>query len=188
MPARRRLKLPRPQATASSRSSINIETLNKWLLWRRQSPSNYMTKHNLGEHLTWLLTSNPSKPPSAGPAIENLHLNTGLNERFETPPQPSVPSGSVDEELSFGNGERSSAVENHPPPSRPIITSDDEDMARLQSAPRSSKKSRLMVSQMNLGPIIKTPKASQTRVPDPSPRVGPVQGNLICLNPPGRPG
>lgn len=144
-----------------------------------------MTKHNLGEHLTWLLTSNHSKPPSA---TENLHLNTGLNERFEAPPQlsqPSVPSGSGSEELSFGNGERSSAVEHHPPPSRPIITSDDEDMARLQSAPRSSKKSRLMLSQMNLGPIIKTPKASQSRVLDP--RVGPVQGNLIYLNPPRTP-
>lgn len=150
-----------------------------------------MTKHNLGEHLTWLLASNPSKPSSAGPAIENLHPNTGLNERFETPPkffQHSALSGSADEELSFGNGERSSAVENYPPPSRPIITSDDEDMVRLQSAPRSSKKSRLMLSRMNLDPIIKTPKASQSRVPDPSPRVGPVQGNLICLNPPGRPG
>lgn len=150
-----------------------------------------MTKHNLGEHLTWLLTSNPSKPPPAGPVIENLHLNTGLNERFEAPPQlfqPSVPGGGLDEELSFGNGERSPAVEHHPAPSRPIITSDDEDMARLQSAPRSSKKSRLMLSQMNLGPILKTPKASQIRVPDPSPRVGPVQGNLICLNPPGTPG
>lgn len=147
-----------------------------------------MTRHNLGEHLTWLLTSNPSKPPSAGPAIENRHLNTGLNERFEAPPQvfqPSVPSSSAYEELPFGNGERSSAVEHHPPPSRPIITRDDEDMARLQSAPRSSKKSRLLLSQMNLGPIIRTPKASQSRVPDPSPRVGYVQGNLICLNPPG---
>lgn len=147
-----------------------------------------MTRHNLEEHLTWLLTSNPSKPPSASPVIENPHLNTGLNERFEARPQllkPSIPSGSADEELLFGNGERSSAVEYHPPPSRPIITSDDEDMARLQSAPRSSKKSRLMLSQMNLGPILQTPKASQNRVPDPPPRVCHAQGDLICLNPPG---
>lgn len=147
-----------------------------------------MTRHNLGEHLTWLLTSNPSKPPSASPVIENPHLNTGLNERFEAPPQilqPSVPSVSAGEELLFRNGEKSSAVEYYPPPSRPIITSDDEDMARLQSAPRSSKKSRLMLSQMNLGPILQTPKASQNRVPDPSPGVCHVQGKLICLNPPG---
>lgn len=147
-----------------------------------------MTRHNLGEHLTWLLTSNPSKPPSAGLVIENPHLNTGLNERFEAPPQllnPSVLSGTANEELLFGNGGRSYAVEYYPPPSRPIITSDDEDMARLQSAPRSSKKSRLMLSQMNLGPILQTPKASQNRVPDPSPRLCHVQGKLIRLNPPG---
>lgn len=140
-----------------------------------------MTRHNLEEHLTWLLTSNPSKPPSASSVIENP-------QRFEAPPQllkPSVPSSRADKELLFGDGERSSAVEHHPPPSRPIITSDDEDMARLQSAPRSSKKSRLMLSQMNLGPILQTPKASQNRVPDPSPRVCLVKGNLICLNPPG---
>lgn len=149
-----------------------------------------MTKHNLGEHLTWLLTSNHSKPPPAGLLTENL-LNTGLNERFEAPPQlfqPSVPSGSLDEELFIGNGERTSIVEHHPPPSKQVITSDDEDMARLQSAPRSSKKSRLMLSQINLGPTIRTPKASQSRVPDPSPRLGPVQGNFICPHPPGIPG
>lgn len=147
-----------------------------------------MTRNNLGEHLTWFLTSNLSKPPSASPVIENPHLNTGLNERFEAPPQllrPSVPSGSANEELLFGNGERSSAVEFYPSPSRPIITSDDEDMARLQSAPRSSKKSRLMLSQMNLDPIPQKPKDSQNRVPDPSPRVCHVQGKLTCLNPPG---
>lgn len=145
-----------------------------------------MTRHNLGEHLTWLLTSKPSKPPSASPLTERPHLNTGLNERFEAPPQllkPPVPGGGANEELRFGNGERSSAVEYYPPPSRPIITSDDEDMARLQSAPRSSKKSRLMLSQMNLGPSLQTPKASQSRVPDPSPRVCHVQGKLICLDP-----
>lgn len=115
-------------------------------------------------------------------------MNTVLNERFEASPQllkPPLPSGTANEEFVFGNGERSSAIEYYPPPSRPIITSDDEDMARLQSAPRSSKKSRLMLSQMNLGPILQTPKASQNRVPDPSPRLCHVQGNLICLNPPG---
>ncbi len=159
----------------------------RWLLSRKRSLSDYMTRHNLGEHLIWLVTSNPSKPP-LGPPI--LIEDICLNDRSDAPArraQNSVPSVARNEEFPIGDGERNSGLQHLPCPPRAIITSDAETMARLQLAPSSSKKARLMLNQMILDPLLQTPRDPRGRMPDPAPIVGYEQGKMVPSQPSRQP-
>lgn len=114
-----------------------------------------MTVHNLREHLTWLIASNPSKPPPPtdfpGIApVDRSHASTLQPEDF-------VPSASARELLSFGDEEHRSESQHL----SSSIRTKEVSMARLQSAPRTTTKSRLL-SQMKTNPL-ETP--SQSRVP-----------------------
>lgn len=116
-----------------------------------------MTVHNLREHLTWLVASNPSKPPPLTdfPNLapdDTSHASSLQAEDFGR-------SASATELLSFGDGDNRSASQQL----SSSVGTREASMARLQSAPRTTTKSRLL-SQMKANPV-ETPNPSQSRVP-----------------------
>ena len=132
-----------------------------------------MTVHNLREHLTWLIVSNSSKPPHTEfPNIapdDRSHASTLQAENI-------VHSASASGFLSIGDEENRSASQHL---SSSIRTS-EAGMARLQSAPKTTTKSRLL-SQMKKIPL-GTPSPSQNRVPGASLRDGYEQGTFGTIH------
>lgn len=118
---------------------------------------NFMTVNNLREHLTWLITSNPSRPPPPTDFLDiapddRSHASFLQAEDF-------VPSASASELLSFGDEENRSASQHL----SSSIKTREVSMGRLQSAPRTTTKSRLL-SQKKTNPSEK-PNPSQSREP-----------------------
>ena len=119
-----------------------------------------MTVHNLREHLTWLIASNPSKPPPPTDFPDLAPDDTSHASSLQA--EDLVRTPSANDLLSFGNGENRSASQQL----SPSIGTREASMARLQSAPRTTTKSRLL-SQMKASPV-ETPNPSRSRVPGPS--------------------
>lgn len=121
-----------------------------------------MTRNNLREHLTWLIASIPFNPPPPGdnsptPQSFSSHSNKESLPEIDTARSGECPQNGVS---SGGEGENYS--ENQPLPASQVpVFPSEETMARLQSGPRTSKKSCLL-SQPVLEPL-QTPKASQPR-------------------------
>lgn len=115
-----------------------------------------MTINNLREHLTWLVASNPSKPPSP---IDFPDIAPDDRSHASAPQEEDlVRSASAREQLSFGDEENRSAPQQH----SSSIRNREVSMARLQSAPRTATKSRLL-SQLKTN-LLDTPSPSQSRV------------------------
>lgn len=124
-----------------------------------------MTVHNLEEHLTWLFASNPSKPPPTAPSTAS---------RFPTDARPGsrcTPSLRVDrishtananEAFARGDGDNHSASQYPSTSSKSVDARDGNNMARLQSAPRSTTKPRLLSERPTNSS--QTPKASQCQI------------------------
>ena len=115
------------------------------------------------EHLTWLLASVPSNPPPLRPPRDNSLTSQSFSthNNIESLPETDiVRSGQCPNNVASSGGEGEDYSENPPPSASQVpVFHSDETMVRLQSGPRSSKKSRLL-SQPDLEPL-QTPKASQ---------------------------
>lgn len=127
-----------------------------------------MTSHNLREHLQWLLVSKPFAPPEA---ITTPHTQLASTQgAAETAVEASVqvlPSSAP--ELVW-TAESGNAAESARKPEfiRPAIPNRSncstglEDMARLQSGPRSTNKPRLL-SHASSDPLqLPTPRTAHT--------------------------
>lgn len=103
-----------------------------------------MTKHNLNQHLHWLLGSLPSKPPRpvyAPPPPPSVGNASSLPQNFE-----HLGSDTLYGELD-GNVNSSARQPEFVRPTLPasvLNTQAGNEMARLQSGPRSSNKPRLL--------------------------------------------
>ena len=121
-----------------------------------------MTVHNLEEHLTWLFASNLSKPPpTAPPTASGVEIGTRPGSKCA----PSLrvehisPSPIANEAIARGNGDDHLGFQRVSSPSGSIDARDEKTMARLQSAPRPTTKSRLLSERPT--DTSQTPKASQ---------------------------
>ena len=129
-----------------------------------------MTKHNLREHLHWLIDTNPTEPahraippPSTVPSAvlepfpdessQPRVLDAGVSHRCVTQ-IATEKLGSPERELEFARPLLPASVLN--------ARSRDE-MARLQSGPKSNKKPRLLSENIPLS--LQTPTPSSIRVP-----------------------
>ena len=124
-----------------------------------------MTKHNIREHLSWLLISNSSKPPHLGSIAldteNSFLLSTNQADNFR---EPLLETGVVDTTESLDNvhssDRESRSQPQHPLPSQiSMITQGREAMARLQSGPKSGNKPKLL--SQACADSLQTPKTSQ---------------------------
>ena len=125
-----------------------------------------MTKSNLATHLRWLVKQGPSLYPSLTLSAHEARDDT--NTRNPAPAQPISTLGQTDAGSSFG---RDSDLERIPGTIVENTGSNDADadtnMARLQFAPQSASKSRLLSSSKKS--FERTPKKSLERIPEKSP-------------------
>lgn len=132
-----------------------------------------MTKHNLGDHLAWLLNRGPSLYPSLG-LLENTSNGNPTPDRrplVQSPSAPEISTAAIPSSNSAAPVTRPNAVPTEDPSldQSDIIKRDgstvtsDINMARLQFAPQSTSKPR-MLSRVNGTPTPKTPTASTPRV------------------------
>jgi bloom syndrome protein len=106
-----------------------------------------MTKHNLKDHLTWLLRSSPSIPlldHICTVADDPSDIFTSLTVYNDTiTPQPAVNSLPI--QSTSSERQRPSPHRNH----NDNPTASTEDMARLQFAPTPAKQPRMLSSAQN---------------------------------------
>ncbi len=127
-----------------------------------------MTRHNLSQHLTWLIGSNPLHPPQPIFTPPSTATSSVSEPTLEGPPPPLVFADS----LSGVSGPRVTSKdvrgqESQTEFTRPSVpasvlnTYGTETMARLQSGPRSGHKPRLL-SEI-IPPSVQTPSVSVPR-------------------------
>ena len=129
-----------------------------------------MTKHNIREHLTWLIKYNSLQPPQPVYVPPSTGLSSALEPSFnvQSPPQDvrRLDSATFDE---LGLPENV----NGPHPAREFVrpvlpasklkAQNNDAMARLQSGPKSSHKPRLLSESLPLS--LQTPSTSSGKVP-----------------------
>lgn len=127
-----------------------------------------MTKHNLPDHLNWLLESNPAgllNPPSGQYPPNVTNLDPGL-AATSTPvagefiPTNSISSGALNNAAFLATA--SEFVRPHLPASA-LNVQEKNAMARLQSGPKSYNKPRLLSE--TIPPSLQTPKPSPNHAP-----------------------
>ena len=110
-----------------------------------------MTRHNLAQHLAWLIGSNPLRPPQqvyTPPSTAPSSVPELIHEDYSPPliAGSSLPEvGGAPVRSRNGGGPESQKA--FPPPSIPasvLNACGKEAMARLQSGPASSHKARLL--------------------------------------------
>lgn len=122
-----------------------------------------MTKHNLNQHLHWLLGSLPSQPPRpvyARPPPLSIGNTSSLPPNLERLESDTV-FGEVD-----GNVDSSARQPEFVRPTLPasvLNTRAGNEMARLQSGPRSSNKPRLLSEHIPVA--LQTPAYTSIRKP-----------------------
>ena len=132
-----------------------------------------MTKHNLREHLTWLIVKGPLQPPQptfTPPSTEASNVSETVLEDSSSVVAPTGPE-------SFLTGAQTAVndvLSEDPEPefARPLLpasvlnSNGVDTMARLQSGPKSSHKPRLLSEPIPLS--LQTPSASLARAQGPS--------------------
>ena len=108
-----------------------------------------MTRHNLDQHLQWLLqstcsapTTNIITPPQSAPVragVSNLEPEIPLRELSSSAPDLGVTDKGHASEIRGSSGFLHPAI-----PAHPGRTKEGADMARLQSGPRSATKAKLL--------------------------------------------
>lgn len=125
-----------------------------------------MTKSNLATHLRWLVKQGPSLYPSLTPSAHETRDD--ITTRNPAPALPISALGQTGAGSSFG---RDSDLDRIPGTIVEDTGSNDADadtnMARLQFAPQSASKPRLLSSSKK--PFEGTPKNSLERIPEKSP-------------------
>ena len=110
-----------------------------------------MTKNNLSQHLTWLISSNPLHPPQPVFTPPSTATSSASEPTLEGPPPPLLfadpLSGVVGPQVASKDVRGLDAQTQFTRPSVPasvLNTYGTEAMARLQSGPRSGHKPRLL--------------------------------------------
>ena len=129
-----------------------------------------MTRHNLSQHLTWLIGSNPLHPPQPIFTPPSTATSSVPERTLDGPPSLLVSadplSGLIGPEVTSRNVRDQESETEFTRPSIPasvLKTYGTETMARLQSGPRSGHKPRLL-SEITL-PSVQTPSAPIPRAP-----------------------
>lgn len=119
-----------------------------------------MTRHNLQEHLSWLLRSETAVPPPGDSSlIQRLSAATIIVEEGFDSLEGLLDRPIATADVDFRNGAEPRTLTEFVRPSLAANSGDLEagvEMARLQTGPRSATKSRLM-SQASPD-LSKTPK------------------------------
>ena len=115
----------------------------------------HMTKHNLKDHLSWLLRNPPHQPSLDH--IVSFVTDLSIEDNDTSLIEPAIPQVAAHNERHVeGAGENQARSQQHSP-NRLL---EEEEMARLQMAPQSSSKSKLLMSA-------KKRETSNTRFPTP---------------------
>ena len=127
-----------------------------------------MTRHNLSQHLTWLIGNNPLQPPQPIFTPPSTATSSVSESTLEGPPPPLV---FADQSLEVSRPQETSkdvrGQESQTEFTRPSVpasvlnTYGTETMARLQSGPRSGHKPRLLSE--NIRPSVETTSVSVPR-------------------------
>lgn len=127
-----------------------------------------MTSHNLREHLQWLLVSKPFAPPQAIPTPHTQLASTQGVAEVLSEASIQVLSSTAPGLIPTAESGNASETERKPEFVRPAIPNRSnsstglEDMARLQSGPRSTNKPRLL-SHASSDPLqLPTPRTTHT--------------------------
>ena len=129
-----------------------------------------MTKHNLTEHLDWLLRTKPFTPSNRSLPIDQYSpLQSEIGTSFESDLGAASISTRTPIEPGEGNVANTNSEEvDFVRPQLPTHSRDRgglEDMARLQSGPRSTNKLRLL-ARTSPDPLqVPTPNSSQISRP-----------------------
>ena len=140
------------------------------MLLCKQTWSSFMTKHNIKEHLDWLIKCTSFQPPQPVYAPPS----TGLDSALKPFPDSQSPPQRLDnlETATLDAVDSPEKVDGpHPPPefAKPLLpasklTSQNNDaMARLQSGTKTSHKPRLLSESLPLS--LQTPSTSSSNVP-----------------------
>jgi len=125
-----------------------------------------MTKSNLATHLRWLVKQGPSLYPSLTPSAHETWDDTCTRN-----PAPAEPISTLDQTGTGSGFGRDSDLERIPGTIVEDTGSNDADadtnMARLQFAPQSANKPRLLSSSKK--PFERTPRKSLEYIPEKSP-------------------
>lgn len=113
-----------------------------------------MTKNNLGEHLSWLCISKPSKPPPgpSGPVITDSSTAGFFDDQYSVfaATQEGLPSAGIDIVGTTGNSSPYPKIDRLDSGSRVQLPDtsytfhEPQSMARLQSGPKSAPKKHLL--------------------------------------------
>ncbi len=129
-----------------------------------------MTRHNLSQHLTWLIGSNPLHPPQPIFTPPSTATSSVSEPTLEGPPPPLVfadpSSGVIGPEITSKNvrGQETQTEFTRPSvPASVLNTHGTGTMGRLQSGPRSGHKPRLLSE--NIPPSVQTPSMPVPRAP-----------------------
>lgn len=137
----------------------------------RQRCLSPMTRHNLREHLTWLLGSENAAPPLGNPSPPQTHTASSTTvEEDSRSPYSLLDRTKVTTDVDSENVGEIRRLPEFVPQSLPARSGDCEasgKMARLQAGPRLATKSRLL-SQAS-------PALSQT----PTPRANPSNSSSL---------
>ena len=121
-----------------------------------------MTKHNLKQHLHWLLGSLPTEPPQPVYAPPTPSIGNALS----LPPNlERLGSNSVvwEADGNVGSSARQPEFVRPTLPASVLNTQAGNDMARLQSGPRSNNKPRLLSEHIPVA--LQTPASTSIRKP-----------------------
>lgn len=123
-----------------------------------------MTKHNLREHLDWLLCAKPFTTPSFPlPIDQSSDFQSGTETSFEPAFQESLVSIINSTESLEGNVANTNRGDvNLVPPKPSRGPAPPEDMARLQSGPKSTQKLRFLAQTSPDPPQVPTPRTHQS--------------------------
>ena len=127
-----------------------------------------MTRHNLSQHLTWLIGSKSLHPPQPIFTPPSTATPSASEPTLENPPPPlvfadTIPEVSGPQVISKDVLGQESRTEFARPsvPASVLNTYRTETMARLQSGPRSGHKPRLLSE--SILPPVQTPSVSVPR-------------------------
>ena len=127
-----------------------------------------MTRHNLSQHLTWLIGSNPlhpsqpifTPPSTATPSVSEPTLEDPPPPLVFADPLSRVSGPQVTSKDVLGQGSQTEFIRPSVPASV-LNTYGTETMARLQSGPRSGHKPRLLSESIPTS--VQTPSVSVPR-------------------------
>lgn len=120
-----------------------------------------MTRHNLNEHLRWLLGSLPTEPPQpayAPPPTPKVEDVSSLPQEIE---RLGLDTIFEEADSNVSSSARQPEFDRPTLPASVLNTKGGHEMARLQSGPRSSNKPRLLSEHIPVA--LQTPKSTSIR-------------------------